>query len=87
MNGDVVVVLDGNNRRFSGEVGSVVVQEIQWKSKMREIVDLSRTRKWIGVSKNKVRKPSCPSSLIISITQIVRAKSVNRNRELVSDIR
>ena len=81
----MVVVLDGNNRRCSGDVGCVVVQEIQWKSNMREIVDLSRTRKWIGVSKNKVRKPSCPSCLII--TQIVRPKSVNRNRELVSDIR
>ena len=54
----------------------------------------SRTRKWIGVSKNKVQKLSCPSSLII--TQIVSPKSVNRNREqlwldlntlLVSDIR
>ena len=39
----------------------------------------SRTRKWIGVSKNKVQKLSCPSSLII--TQIVSPKSVKRNRE------
>ena len=46
---------------------------------MKEIIDLSRTRKWIGVSKNKVQKLSYPSSLII--TQIVSPKSVNRNRE------
>ena len=31
---------------------------------MREIVDLSRTRKWIGVSNNEVQKLSCSSSKI-----------------------